>query len=44
MVHFRKKFPQFCGGGIGKKILSEASPFAEQKIRRSLVNCHCALF
>jgi hypothetical protein len=43
MAHLRKRFPQFCGGGIGKKILLKASPFAEQNIRRSLVNCH-ALF
>jgi hypothetical protein len=37
-VHFRKKFPHFCSGGVGKKILLKTPPIAKEQIRRSLIN------
>ena len=34
----RKKFPHFCIGGIGQKILLKASPIAKEEIRGPLIN------
>jgi hypothetical protein len=28
-AHLRKKFPHFCSGGVGKKILLKTPPVAE---------------
>ena len=37
-AHLRKKFPHFCIGGVGKKILLKTPPVAEEEIRRPLIN------
>ena len=34
----RKKFPHFCIGGVGKKVLLKAAPVAKEEIRGPLVN------
>src|SRR6476646_12214457 len=34
----RKKFPNFCIGGVGKKVLLKAPPIAKEEIRSPLVN------
>ena len=36
--HLRKKFPHFCIGGIGQKILLKATPIAKEEIRGPLIN------
>ena len=37
-AHLGKKFPHFCSGGVGKKVLLKAPPVAKEEIRRTLVN------
>src|SRR4249919_686907 len=37
-AHLRKKFPHFCIGGIGQKILLKAPPIAKEEIRGPLIN------
>ena len=34
----RKKFPHFCIGGVGKKVLLKAPPIAKEEIRGPLIN------
>ena len=34
----RKKFPHFCSGGVGKKILLKTPPIAKEEIRGPLIN------
>ena len=37
-AQLRKKFPHFCVGGVGKKILLKAPPIAKEEIRGPLIN------
>ena len=37
-AHLRKKFPHFCAGGVGKKVLLKAPPVAKEEIRGPLIN------
>jgi len=37
-AHLRKKFPHFCIGGIGQKILLKAPPITKEEIRGPLIN------
>jgi hypothetical protein len=37
-VHFGKKFPHFCIGGVGKKVLLKTPPIAKEEIRGALIN------
>jgi hypothetical protein len=37
-VPFRKKFPHFCTGGVGQKVLLKAPPIAKEKIGCPLIN------
>ena len=37
-AHLRKKFPHFCIGGVGKKVLLKTPPVAKKEIRSPLVN------
>ena len=37
-VDFRKKFPHFFSGGVGKKILLKTPPIAKEEIRGALIN------
>ena len=37
-AHLRKKFPHFCIGGVGKKVLLKTPPVAKKQIRSPLVN------
>jgi hypothetical protein len=37
-THLREKFPHFCTGSVGKKVLLKAPPVAKEEIRSPLVN------
>jgi hypothetical protein len=37
-AHPRKEFPQFCSGGVSKKVLLKSSPVAKEEIRCPLIN------
>ena len=37
-AHLRKKFPHFCIGGVGQKILLKTPPIAKEEIRGPLIN------
>jgi hypothetical protein len=37
-AYFWKKFPYFCTGSVGKKVLLKTPPVAKKEIRRPLVN------
>jgi hypothetical protein len=37
-AHLRKKFPHFCAGSVGKKVLLKTPPVAKEEIRSPLVN------
>jgi hypothetical protein len=37
-AHLRKKFPHFCAGGVGQKILLKAPPIVKKEMRSPLIN------
>jgi hypothetical protein len=37
-AHLRKKSPNFCIGGVSKKILLKTPPIAKEEIRGALIN------
>jgi hypothetical protein len=37
-AHLWEKFPHFCAGSVGKKVLLKAPPVAKEEIRSSLVD------
>jgi hypothetical protein len=37
-AHLWKKFPHFCAGSVGKKVLLKAPPVAKKEIRGPLIN------
>ena len=37
-AQLREKFPHFCIGDVGEKILLKTPPIAKEEIRRALIN------
>jgi hypothetical protein len=37
-AYFRKEFPNFCPGSVGKEVLLKAAPVAKEETRCALIN------